>query len=457
MRKIERAPLPTLLNSDKLIKLLISKELSNLFNLIDEKYYYWDKVKYQELPEGVSHEDIWTIVKLRRMGTPFKINFGKYNFYWNVGSRLQGLLHFLDMNIGGSLESSSIVSYGDKNRYLISSIMEEAIASSQIEGAITTRKKAKEMLRKKVKPKTKSEQMIVNNYISIQHIIEKKNEILTKEKLFYLHKLVTYNTLSSQDEEGFLRTDNDINVVDTTDGSIVHHPPDYVELDFLLNDLIKFFNEDDPDLFIHPLVKAIVIHFMIGFIHPFNDGNGRTARALFYWYLLKKQYWLTEYLSISRLILRSKAQYARAYQYSEIDDNDLTYFLSYNLRAMKLAFDELREYIKRKNEEKKQISNLLGVDGINYKQTQILEWYIHEPTLLLTIKEVETRLGISNASARIDLKQLVEKGYLEVRNINKRTIGFIKTNKLDTARKKGKNTLEKFEIKNQSIVQQSLF
>src|SRR6202008_5043177 len=107
---------------------------------------------------------------------------------------------------------------------------------------------------------------------------------------------------------------------------ILHHPPCLHAFDAFLADLFKFFNEDDPDLFIHPIVKACIIHFMIGFIHPFVDGNGRTARALFYWYLLKKEYWLTEYLSISRLILKAKGQYARAFQYTEVDEHDLTYF-----------------------------------------------------------------------------------------------------------------------------------
>lgn len=46
---------------------------------------------------------------------------------------------------------------------------------------------------------------------------------------------------------------------------------------------------------------------MIAYMHPFVDGNGRTARALFYWYMLKSGYWLTEYLSISRVIAKSKS------------------------------------------------------------------------------------------------------------------------------------------------------
>ena len=432
MKKLEPSPLSSFVLNPHVIERLLSDDMTPILTRINEEYYYWDKLKYQSLPEKVDHKDVWTLVKLRRKNTPYHLTFGKYSFHWNLNSRLQGYLHFLDMNIGGTLESSTIISREDKNRYLISSIMEEAIASSQIEGAVTTRKHAKEMLRKNIKPRNHSEQMIYNNYVTIQEILELKSEPLGLQSFLNIHKLITTNTLHSRKEEGSLRDNDDIKVIDTVDGSIVHHPPPISELPSLLDDLIKFFNDDDPKLFIHPIIKACIIHFMIGFIHPFTDGNGRTARALFYYYLLKKEYWLTEYLSISRLILKSKSSYAKAFLYSEIDDNDLTYFLIYNIRTMKLAFEELRIYIRRKNEEKKQITEFLGVDGLTYRQTLILEWFREEGGVILTISETGKRLGVSYMTARTDLNELVQRGYLTIKNINKVLKGYVKADKFDT-------------------------
>ena len=443
MKKLETAPFVSLNKfSSSAIKLLMSDDMMPLINKINEEYYYWDKVKHQLVPDGISHKELWSLIKVRRRNTPYNLSFGKYKFHWNLSSRLQGFLHFLDLNIGGTLESTSIINKEDKNRYLLSSIMEEAIASSQIEGAVTTRKHAKEMLRKSIKPRNKSEQMIYNNYITIQKILSIKAEPLTLKNLLHVHKLVTTNTLHSDKEEGFLRDNDEIKVIDTADGSIVHTPPSIDELPALLKDLFRFFNEDDPKLFIHPIIKACVLHFMIGFIHPFTDGNGRTARALFYWYLLKKEYWLIEYLSISRLILKSKASYAMAFLYTETDENDITYFISYNLRTMKLAFEELRIYIKRKNEQKKQLTDFLGVDGITYRQALILEWYREEGDLLLTVNEAEKRLGVSYMTARTDLNELASKGYLQVRDMNKKSKGYVRGEKfeliLGRARKRNK-------------------
>jgi Fic family protein len=434
MRKIEVAPayLDTLkkLSYEDFEKLL-KPETTDLINKINENYYYWDKIKYLKTPEGVTNEKLWAFVKVRRRSSPFKYTIGKYSFYWFLSSRMQELLHLFDMNIGGSLESRSLIPKDDKNRYLISSIMEEAIASSQIEGAVTTRKQAKEMLRKNIPPKNRSEQMILNNYVTIQKILEIKDKDLTPELLLEVQQFVSKNTLESKEYEGSFRQSNDVNVVDVLDGEIVHSPPDHTEIEGLIKELCDFFNFDTSEPFIHPIIKGCIIHFLIGFIHPFVDGNGRTARALFYWYLLKKGYWLTEYMSISRLILRSKEQYARAFLYTENDENDLSYFIGYNLRTMKLAFDSLREYIQRKLEEKKQVNEFIKLEGVNERQAQILKWFYEEPSLIMTVRELETRMAIANQTARNDLNGLVKLGYLSTIEMNKKLQAFARSSIFD--------------------------
>lgn len=430
MKKIEVAPnrneiLQSL--TPEIYNRLMQPECTDLINNINENYYYWDRVKHLKTPEGISNEMIWAFVKIRRQSAPYSYKIGNYSFYWFLSSRMQELLHLFDLNIGGSLESRSLIPKDDKNRYLISSIMEEAIASSQIEGAVTTRKKAKEMLRKNIPPRNKSEQMIMNNYVTIQRILAIKDQDLTPALLREVQQFVSRDTLESPEYEGHFRQSNDVNVVDVLDGEIVYSPPDYHEIDGLIHELCDFFNSNSSGPFVHPIIKGCIIHFLIGFIHPFVDGNGRTARALFYWYLLKKGYWLTEYMSISRLILRSKEQYARAYLYTETDENDLSYFIGYKLRTMKLAFDSLRDYIQRKLDEKKQLNEFIILEGVNERQAQILKWFNEEPSLMMTVREVETRMAIANQTARNDLNGLVKLGYLVAIGVNKKQQAFIKS------------------------------
>lgn len=436
---IERPPKIEKKYFSKALSMLKDKKCLDKIKAINSKYLYWDKVKCQMKSENFSPIDLWTAVKLTRNLDYRHLQFGKYKFSFSQTDYIQEILHKFDLNVGGNLGAQQLIPEQEKEKYLVSSIMEEAIASSQIEGAVTTRRKAKEMLRKNDKPRSKSDQMILNNYRTIQTIVDIRNEPLTINLLLEIHRQISHNTLNDKSDEGKFRNSNDVFVVDHIESEIVHRPPDFKEIPELMEQISHFFNNDEHDYFIHPVIKGIILHFMIGYIHPFVDGNGRTARALFYWYLLSKGYWLTEYLSISRLIIKSKNQYESAYLYTENDENDLTYFINYNLKTMDLAYDALRIYIQRKIEEKKYVTNFQRIAGINDRQAEIIKWFNDEPHLLLTVKEVENRLLVSNQTSRTDLKQLMESGFIELIQVNKKKQAFVRSEKFEKILK-GKTT-----------------
>ena len=179
---------------------------------------------------------------------------------------------------------------------------------------------------------------------------------------------------------------------------------------------------------------------MIGFIHPFTDGNGRTARALFYWYLLKKGYWLTEYLSISKIIQDTKNQYEKAFIYTENDENDLSYFLTYNLRVMEQAFEALKNYIQEKQKNHFKIARFIKIPNINERQAQLLKLVYDNPEIVFNTKEIENRFNVSNYTARTDLKGLTELGFLEIIPVNKVKRNFIKSMQFNGLLKKHKIT-----------------
>jgi Fic family protein len=196
--------------------------------------------------------------------------------------------------------------------------------------------------------------------------------------------------------------------------------------------LLYFFNEsetkglsrkeDQP--FIHPIIRAIIVHFMIGHIHPFYDGNGRIARALFYWHMLANGYWLAEYLSISQIILKSKSQYYRAFQQVEKDENDLTYFMQYHLKALGQAFDQLIEYLDRKlKTQTNAVVDLAGQYGITTRQAEILA-IINKSQTVWTAQQIQTKLHVSANTARTALNELTEIGLLERLALDKKTQGW---------------------------------
>lgn len=408
------------------VKLLTNQEIIPLLRKINNDYSYWDKVKYLA-PEGVDAKALWQTVKLQRLLNAKTITFGKYTFRFTITEQMLAMLHEFDMNMGGNLGTKNMIPERDKNFYLVSSVMEEAIASSQMEGASTTRKVAKEMLRKQQKPRDNGQQMIVNNYSTIRWLAEHREDDFSVKKLLEIHKSISADTLNNNGDEGCLRTSDDIVVMDGISGDIVHNPPPHDEAEQLLEELCRFANNDDADNFVHPIIKGIIIHFMLAYIHPFVDGNGRTARSLVYWYLIKKGYWLTEYLSISRIIYRNKKQYEKAFLYTENDDNDLSYFIQFNLVTMKKAYEELKQYLQRKISERDGILLFRGLPGINLRQAHILKIINEKADEILTAKEIATRFAITDRTARTDLQELVKRGLMDEIPLNNRTIGYIRS------------------------------
>lgn len=412
----------------KVINLYMSSQLHPIFTKINDEYLYWDRVKYLA-PEDISDRLLWFAVKLQRMSRMQHISFGGYNFCFNVTPAMYRLLHEFDLNMGGSISSNGVIPDKDKQVYLISSLMEEAIASSQMEGASTTRIVAKEMLRKQQSPMNKSQQMIVNNYHTIRELVDRKEDPLDMPLLLDVHKSIAYRTLANAADEGCLRRSDDIYVMNGITGEVAHTPPPYTEIEHILKDLSAFANQETDDEFIHPIVKGIIIHFVLAWVHPFTDGNGRTARSLIYWFLLKKGYWLTEYLSISRVIYKNKKRYERMFLQTEADGMDMTYFILYNLQVMKQAIEDLRKYLARKTDERRSIQQYAGIAGLSERQMYVLHLYDETPSLVLTAADVANRYGVTEKTARTDLQTLTDMGKLTKIALNKKKSGYVLSKK----------------------------
>lgn len=380
-------------------------------------YFYWDKFKYKTLPPNFSAEEMWFLVKIfRKMKSEKSVikNEDEKYFTWSELAGLNKFLHEIDLNTGGSLFSrAEKIKETDKQKIISRGVMEEAIASSQLEGAHATRKAAKQFLREGKKPKNESEQMILNNYKTMLAIEnDYKERTLDKEFLFELHEMVTVKTIQ-ENKIGKFRTDNDKIVVANEQGVVYHHPPGEKFIKREINRLFDFANDEmEEPSFIHPIIKAVLLHFWIGYLHPFVDGNGRIARALFYWYLLKKGYWGFAYLPISTVIKKSPAQYGMSFVYSEQDDLDLTYFIDYNIKKIKMAAYEFNEYLNNVSQENKKMNKIAHTNyDLNDRQIQVLQ-YLNGDTNNSTSLSVHMNIyQVSNKTAITDLKKLVKLGF----------------------------------------------
>jgi Fic family protein len=388
MRLPETAPDPSQLfkriGSDKLPLVI-----QNASPLAKGRYLHWDELRHREPPEGFSLDMWWAAMLFARMpqmqALPLLDKRGA-PFIFASPSPVQIDLYHIDRDAAGQIHNPiGAPLQEDPKRYLLSSLIEEAITSSQLEGASTTRKVAAAMLREGRKPRDHSETMIFNNYRAMEHLRPLKNEQITPHLILELHRILTEDTLDNPADVGRFRKADDVQVVDLRDHAVLHHPPTHTELPERMKRLCAFANADETSLpFVHPVLRAILLHFMIGYDHPFADGNGRTARALFYWSMARSGYWLMEYTSISHILRKAPAKYKRAYLHTETDQNDTTYFLLHQLGTIRKAIEARHDYLSRKAAEQKETEKMLAATPalrarFNHRQVALLTHALRQP------------------------------------------------------------------------------
>lgn len=392
------------------------------------EYPHWDKLRHLAPPDDFTHEEWWLKIKLGRSmaGRPFPlVGTDGDPFQYSTSDSVLRQLHHIDQRCSGEIAMAEVVRADDQARqhYLVNSLMEEAIRSSQLEGATTSRRVAKELLRTGRKPKDRSERMILNNYRALQFMRE-MGDVLEPSAVLELHRILTEGTLDNPDAAGRLQTADEerVAVLDSSDGSVLHSPPPAEQLEARLDLMCEWANEDgEKNQFVHPMVRAILLHLWLAYDHPFEDGNGRTARALFYWYARTRGYWLIEYLSISRILRKAPAQYGRSFLETETDDNDATYFLINQLAVIERAIDELHEYLQRKMAEIRDTEKLLrGADGFNHRQLALLTDALRHNDRVYTFRSHAGGHQVTHETARSDLTDLADRGLLGRRRDGRR-------------------------------------
>ncbi|WP_322745084.1 Fic family protein [Leptolyngbya ectocarpi] len=416
--KIEADPF-LIIASDSPDKL---NEYLEFFTPIDKKgrYLHFDELRYR-VPPNIDIELAWSIVKLarnRQKSPLIQLGDPATSCHFVLTPLIQKAISETDRNAtSASLEwISSKIGERAQIEYLLNDLIEdESISSSQLEGAATTTKIAKELIRRNRKPRDSGEKMILGNFKMMMFAWEQRNKSLSIDLIKELHQVGVEDIDDDTYVPGQFRRNDDTYVVDSK-GDIVHTPPPASGLKNRIKSIVEWCNANHDDIgessYLHPLIKAIVLHFCIGFEHPFRDGNGRVARALFYWYLFKSDFAAFRYISISVLLKKAPIKYGKSYLYTETDDMDLTYFIEYQSGIIIRAIENFKLSYQNAALEIERFNKWLWDSGLykklSDKQRTVFQVAKSGMAPAFTIRDVEKNLGCSYNTASSVLNGLVK-------------------------------------------------
>lgn len=267
--------------------------------------------------------------------------------------------------------------------------------------------------------------MILNNYFTLERIRELKSSPLTRKLVFEIHKLVTEKTLNDPTAAGQFRRSDEVVEVGDDYGNVYHSPPPAEELSKSMEQMCVFANGKPENSYVHPVVRAILLHFWLAYDHPFVDGNGRTARALFYWAMIRNRYWLFEFISIPARLRKSPIQYGKSFLYTETDDNDLSYFLIAQIQVIRQAMQDLDAYIKRKTAENQKVeSEIRALNSFNHRQIEIIRHALKHPGQCYTFASHAMSHKVASLTARTDLIKLSQRGLIKRRKSGRQIVFF---------------------------------
>ncbi len=225
----------------------------------------------------------------------------------------------------------------------------------------------------------------VHNYKNVLKFLEAVSSqigvgnsyVLTLETIQEIHRLTTEHLLPAE-ASGKLRL-SQVVVRNTQTGDVSYTPPPAAEVPYLIEDLLNWVNAEETRDF-HPVIKAGIVHYELGRIYPFVDGNGRTARAvaLLLLYLegydFRKFICLEEYYDKNHLNYYLTLQSVSNQMVLDVHERDLTPWINYFVHGMAVEVVNLKERVKQVS-IKSHVKDQLGEEmELTERQMIIMEY-----------------------------------------------------------------------------------
>ena len=293
-------------------------------------------------------------------------------------------------------------------------VVDEAVYSSVIEGAFTSREQAVDFIRQNKQPRNKSEQMVKNNYDALTYVLEHLEDEISEETILQIAQIVTRSAAEVQ-VTGY----RDGAVYVTGREGVVYTPPQADAVPEMMRSLVTFIQKSE----LHPLLKACIAHFYFVYIHPFGDGNGRTARALSYMMLLQFGYDFFRYFSISGIVAEERGKYYRSMRNVEDSDGDMTYFIDAYSGMLARTVEQMENHLKYHVIAGQKLKELEQNGTLNERQLKGAKWLLESSGSNVTVEIWRKKYKVVTETARRDLLALCDAGLL-VRELDGRKAVF---------------------------------
>ncbi len=298
-------------------------------------------------------------------------------------------------------------------------LKKEAYYSSRIEGAVTSLEAAFRNMNKKTKNfADESMQMIYNNKLALEFMHKHKGESFSHNIIKELHKILIYNTHKEKPITVGQYRKGPIYVVNGR-GQVVYEGPSPGKATAMMDQFVEWLNRKPG---IHPLVDAALVHLYFVHVHPFDDGNGRSARALSNLYLEKNGYDFINLLSPSDYFEHHKAAYYQSIQSAEEHGYDATYFILYYLEALKDQLSRVKAGLQKETKIKdiKEVLDKNTWAKLNKRQVKALRWMMESGEWISTRKYCKLN-RCSDETARKDFLQLMVLGLIKAEGSGRST------------------------------------
>ena len=370
-----------------------------------DRYLSLGDIKYRLDKLGISKQD-WPRLKkkiqqFRKMGAvPFFLDSIHKKFWFFPSDSINKKIHKIE-SLGNKLYDQIENCNSFKKDFLINSTIEEAITSAIYEGANSTRAQAKSLIASNSKPHNKDEWMLMNNYKAMNWIKSHLNIPTSNELILKIHEIISKNTLEGDDAHFCGKFRDDKIFVGQHEG-VTH-----TKIKETLQEVIHIISKHPR--FLHSLIKGIAFHYFIAYIHPFFDGNGRTARTLFYFEMIKTNLKFIELLSISANLKNQGEKYSQSFDLVKEHELDMTFFIDFCLDSLSTALEK----VENKVSYLININHLKETEKLNTNQIALLQKGALNKYKTIQINEYAQNIKRSREIARKELKDLFKKGFLK--------------------------------------------